>query len=102
MATSSQSPDTISLNSCNMLNFGDLYSIFCDRGAKKVEHQIEVGRIKEEMGHNLVITKVDALVMQRRLEYTEKKVHYLTVFVVGLVLVMFGFLVDKVHYLMNK
>lgn len=53
------------------------------------------------MGRDLVIKRVDALVMQRLLEYTEKKVHFLTIFVVGLMLVMFGFLVDKVHYLMN-
>lgn len=84
-----------------MLNFGDLHSIICDCWAKIVEDQIEVDRIKEEMGHDLVIKRVDALVMQRLLEYTEKKVHSLTVFVVGLMLVMFGFLVDKVHYLMN-
>ena len=60
---------------------------------------MEVGRIKEEMGHDFVISRIDMLSVQRRLDCNEKKVHVLTVLVVGLVVLMFGFLVDKLHSL---
>ena len=39
------------------------------------------------------------LYVQSRLDRNEKKVHALTVLVVGLMVVMFGLLVDKLHSL---
>ena len=50
----------------------------------------------------MVITKVNSLIMQCRLEHTEKKVQSLTMLVMGMAVLMFGFMVDKVHYLMSK
>ncbi|CAI9273818.1 unnamed protein product [Lactuca saligna] len=102
MSTPPPSPDLISINSCERLNFGDLHSIFYDCGVKIVEQQIKVDYINEEIGRNLEISRVDSLTMQRRLTHTKKNVHTLTVLVVRLMVMMFGFLVDKVHSLINN
>lgn len=59
-------------------------------------------RINEEIGCDLVNSKVGLLTMQRHLTHTKKRVHTLTVLVVGLVVVMFGFLVDKVRSLIKN
>ena len=56
-------------------------------------------RIKEEMGRDSVISRVEMLVVHRRLDRQDKKMQAMTVVLVGLVVVTLGFLVDKMHTL---
>ena len=51
------------------------------------------------MGSDSVISRVKMLVVQRRLDHSEKKLQALTVVVVALVVVTIGFLVEKIHML---
>ncbi|KAL7612984.1 hypothetical protein Lser_V15G07334 [Lactuca serriola] len=67
------SPESISINSRDRLNFGDLHTIYCDCGAEIAEQKMEVARFKEEMGRDLVLSRVQSLALHRRIERTEKK-----------------------------
>ncbi|CAI9292716.1 unnamed protein product [Lactuca saligna] len=100
MATPPPSPDSISLNSQDRMNFSDIHTIFCDCGERVAETQVELDRIKEEMGRGSVISRVEMLVVQRRLDRQDKKMQAMTVTLVGLVVATLGFLVDKMHTLM--
>ncbi|CAI9271729.1 unnamed protein product [Lactuca saligna] len=100
MATPPPSPDSISLNSRDRMNFSDIQTIFWDCGERVAKTQVEMDRIKEEMGRGSVISRVEMLVVQRRLDRQDKKMQAMTVVLVELVVVMLGFLVDKMHTLM--
>ncbi|KAL7605150.1 hypothetical protein Lser_V15G15184 [Lactuca serriola] len=100
MATPPPSPDSISLNSQDRMNFSDIHTIFCDYGERMAETQVEMDRIKEEMGRDSVISRVEMLSVQRRLDRQDKKMQAMTIVLVGLVVVTLGFLVDKMHTLM--
>ncbi|CAI9292773.1 unnamed protein product [Lactuca saligna] len=97
-----QSLESVSINSRDRLNFDDLYTIFYECGAQIVEQKLEVEHLEEEMGRDLVISKVDLLALHCRLEQTGKKLHSITVFVVGLVFAIFGFLVANVVNVLKK
>ncbi|CAI9272779.1 unnamed protein product [Lactuca saligna] len=100
MATPPPSPDSISLNSRDRMKFNDIHTIFCDCGERMAETQVEMDCIKEEMGYGYVISRVEMLAVQRRLDRQDKKMKAMTVVMVGLVVVKLGFLVDKMHTLM--
>ncbi|CAI9280301.1 unnamed protein product [Lactuca saligna] len=100
MATPPPSPDSISLNSRDRMNFSDIHTIFCYCGERMVETQVEMDRIKEEMGRDSMISRFEMLAVQRRLDRQDKKMQAMTVVLVGLVVVTLGFLVDKMHTLM--
>ncbi|KAL7587859.1 hypothetical protein Lser_V15G38895 [Lactuca serriola] len=102
MATPPPSPDSISLNSRDRMNFNDMHTIFCDCEERMAETQVEMDRIKEEMGRDYVISRVEMLVVQSRLDCNDKKMQAMTVVLVGLMVVTLGFLVDKMHTLMYE
>ncbi|CAI9299299.1 unnamed protein product [Lactuca saligna] len=95
------SSESISINSRDRLNFGDLHTIYCDCGAEIAEQKMEVARFKEEVGRDLVLSRVQSLALHRRIERTKKKVTSLTVLVIGLVIVTFGFMVEKFLRIVN-
>ncbi|CAI9282135.1 unnamed protein product [Lactuca saligna] len=99
MATPPLSSDSISLNSRDRMNFSDIHTIFCDCGEKMAETQVEVNRIKEEMGRDSVISRVEMVAVQRRLDRNEKKLHAMTVVVVALVMVTISLMIEKIHAL---
>ncbi|KAL7591811.1 hypothetical protein Lser_V15G33262 [Lactuca serriola] len=70
------SSESISINSRDRVNFGDLHTIYCDCGAEIAEQKMEVDRFKEEMGRDLVLSRVQSLALHRRIERTEKKYTY--------------------------
>lgn len=59
-----QSPDSIYSREC--LNLDDLHSIFCDYGEKIAATQHELERIKEVIGRDYVISRVDVLNIQNK------------------------------------
>ncbi|CAI9291559.1 unnamed protein product [Lactuca saligna] len=97
-----QSSDSVSINSRDRLNFDNLHTIFCECGAQIAEQKVEVDRLKEEMDRDLVMCRMDSLALHRRLEQAEKKLHSVIVLVVGLVIVIFGFLMEKVLDVLKK
>ncbi|CAI9302522.1 unnamed protein product [Lactuca saligna] len=99
MATPPSSPDSILLYSRDWMNFSDLHTIFCDCEERMTESQVEMDRIKEEMGSDSVISRIEMLTVQCRLDRNNKKMQDMTVVVVGHVVVTFGFLVGKMHTL---
>ncbi|KAL7603053.1 hypothetical protein Lser_V15G18909 [Lactuca serriola] len=62
---------------------------------------MEVTRLKEEMGRDLVLSRVESLALHRRIQRTEKEVTSLTILVIGLVIVPFGFMVEKFLRIVN-
>ncbi|CAI9266257.1 unnamed protein product [Lactuca saligna] len=99
MATPPPSPYLISLNSRDRMNFSDIHTIFYDCGERMAETQVEVNRIKEEIGCDFVISRVEMVAMQRRLDRNEKKMHAMTVVVVALVMVTISLMIEKIHAL---
>ena len=100
------SPDTInsnnSISSRDGLYLNDLHTIFCDCGDKTAEQKGEVERMKEEMGHDYLHSRVDVLNMQQRFEKVEKQIQVIALLVVGLVVVMLLLMIFIIHLIVSK
>ncbi|KAL7599772.1 hypothetical protein Lser_V15G24462 [Lactuca serriola] len=65
------SPDSI--NSWEFLNLNNLHYIFCDCGDKIVANQIEMQKLKDQLGNDFIVFRIDHISLQHKLEDHEMK-----------------------------
>lgn len=101
--TPTPSPDIINfITSREGLNLNDLHTILCDCGERRTTQQTEVDRLKEEMGPDYLLSRVDVVNLQHKFKHIEKKIKGIVVLVVGLVVVMFIFMILMFLFIIGK
>ncbi|CAI9285002.1 unnamed protein product [Lactuca saligna] len=93
------SPDSI--NSGEFVNLSDLHSIFCDCGDKIVANQIEMQTLKDQVGKDFIVCRVDHISMHHKLEDHERKLKVIALVMGGVMVAMLGMMMIGVKVLMK-
>ena len=89
------SPDSI--NSGEFVNLSDLHSIFCDCG----DNQIEMQTLKDQVGKDFIVCRVDHISLHHKLEDHERKLKAIALVMGGVMVAMLGMMMVGVKVLMK-
>ncbi|CAI9281885.1 unnamed protein product [Lactuca saligna] len=93
------SPDLI--NYGEFLNLNDLHSIFCDSGDKIAANQIEMKTLKDQVGKDFIVCRVDHISLHHKLENHERKLKMIDVVMGGVMVAILGMMMVGVKVLMK-
>ncbi|CAI9270747.1 unnamed protein product [Lactuca saligna] len=82
-----------SINSWEFLNLNNLHTIVCDCGDKIVASQIEMQRLKDQLGKDFIMCRVDHISLQYKLEYHNRQLKAIVVVMGSVMVAMFGMMV---------
>ncbi|CAI9285618.1 unnamed protein product [Lactuca saligna] len=93
------SPDSI--NSGEFVNLGDLHSIFCDCGDNIVVNQIEMQTLKDQVGKDFIVCRLNHINLHHKLEDHERKLKAIALVMGGVMVAMLGMMMVGVKILMK-
>ncbi|CAI9289401.1 unnamed protein product [Lactuca saligna] len=93
------SPDTINFG--EFLNLNDLHSIFCDYGDKIVANQIEMQTLKDQVGKDFIVCRVDHINLHQKLEDHDRKLKAIALVMGSVMVAMLGMMMVGVKVLMK-
>ncbi|CAI9266786.1 unnamed protein product [Lactuca saligna] len=94
-------PPLYSINYGEFLNLNDLNSIFCDCGDKIPANQIEMQTLKDQVGKDFIMCRVDHISLHHKLEDHDRKLQAITLVMGGIMVAMLGMMMVGVKVLMK-
>ncbi|CAI9286293.1 unnamed protein product [Lactuca saligna] len=94
-------PSSKSINFGEDINYNVLHSIFCDCGPKITENQTEKKRLKEQLGQDYIICRIDHISLQHKLDDHDQKFKVVGVAFGGMMMGMLLLLVVGLHFLVK-
>ncbi|CAI9290485.1 unnamed protein product [Lactuca saligna] len=94
-------PSPNSINYGEEINYNVLHSDFCDCGPKITENQTEMKRLKEQLGQEYIVCRIDHINLEHKLDYHDQKFKVVGVALGGMMLGMLLLLVVVLHFLVK-
>ncbi|CAH1416424.1 unnamed protein product [Lactuca virosa] len=94
-------PSPNSTNSGEFLNLNDMHSIFCDCGDNIAANQIEMQTLKDQVGKDFIVCRVDHISLHHKLEDHDKKLKAIALVMGGVMVTMLGMMMFGVKVLMK-
>ncbi|CAI9282778.1 unnamed protein product [Lactuca saligna] len=89
------------INSGEDINYNVFHSIFCDCGPKITENQTQMKRLKEQLGQEYIVCRIDHISLQHKLDDHDRKFKVVGVALGGMMLRMLLLLVVMLHFLVK-
>ncbi|CAI9284567.1 unnamed protein product [Lactuca saligna] len=93
------SPDSI--NSRKFVNLSDMHLIFCSCVDKIAANQIEMQTLKDQVGEDFIMCRVDHISLHHNLEDHERKLKVIALVMGGIMVAMLGMMMVGVKVLMK-